>query len=285
MGIADRGKATTAGMRWMLYTASALVFLMGISLFALADHTQVYAPWTIQPPLTAAFLGAGYWAACVLEFMSARQANWARARVAVPAVWTFTFLTMVVTLMHIGRFHFGATRLDTVIGTWAWMVVYTLVPIALGALWIRQVRMPGAEPPRLVPLQPWLRAVFAAHAVVMLALGIALLLAPLQAGAVWPWKLSPLTGRAVGVWLIGMGVLHVSAARANDWTRIGPVMVNALLYGLLLLFALIRYPATPDWSRASAWIYVAFVAGLLALGLYGTVAGSARRRGLQGVPA
>src|SRR5258707_2712798 len=103
----------TAGMRRMLYVAAALVFLAGIPLFLLTEHTDRFFAWTIQSHLTAAFLGAAYWASFVLEILAARQRLWTRARSAVPAVLIFTALTLVVTLLHLDRFHFNAPELLT----------------------------------------------------------------------------------------------------------------------------------------------------------------------------
>ena len=50
-------RRTTKAMRGMLYLASLLVLAMGISLYFLSESTEVNAPWTIRPALTAAFLG------------------------------------------------------------------------------------------------------------------------------------------------------------------------------------------------------------------------------------
>src|SRR5262245_48284696 len=97
-----------AGMRTMLYAASVLVFSVGIALYLLTEQTDKYFAWTIQSALTAAFLGGAYWSACALEILAARRRLWADARVAVPAVIVFTALTLVVTLLHLDKFHFGA---------------------------------------------------------------------------------------------------------------------------------------------------------------------------------
>src|SRR5207249_2175253 len=79
--------------------------LAGVPLFVGTEQTDRYFAWTVLPPITAAFLGASYWASCIFELAAARQHTWARARVAVPAVLIFTTLTMVVTLAYLDRFH------------------------------------------------------------------------------------------------------------------------------------------------------------------------------------
>ena len=40
----------------------------------------------------------------------------------------------------------------------------------------------------------------------MVGLGIALFIAPVATGELfWPWKVTALTGRAIGAWLVGIG--------------------------------------------------------------------------------
>jgi hypothetical protein len=53
-------RSLSKGMRLLLFVAGGLVFLAGFQLFILAEQTDRYFAWTIQPLLTAAFLGGGY---------------------------------------------------------------------------------------------------------------------------------------------------------------------------------------------------------------------------------
>ena len=94
---------TSIGLKRLLLLASALVFIIGFPLYLFPGHTDILFSWTVNPPLTAAFLGAAYLSSCILEFLSARESTWARARVGIPAVLLFTALTLVATLMHIGN--------------------------------------------------------------------------------------------------------------------------------------------------------------------------------------
>ncbi|TMA07095.1 MAG: hypothetical protein E6J94_05925, partial [Methanobacteriota archaeon] len=108
-------------MRWLLYAASSLVFLAGLQLSLLTEQTDTYFAWTIAPPLTAAFLGAAYWAAVPVELTAARETVWAKARVAVPAIWLFTTLTLVATLVHFDRFHFSSPIASAQGAAWFWL--------------------------------------------------------------------------------------------------------------------------------------------------------------------
>jgi hypothetical protein len=65
----------TNAMKWLLLAASLFVFLAGIQLFVLTEHTDRYFAWTVDPPLTAALLGGAYWASSIMELLAARQST------------------------------------------------------------------------------------------------------------------------------------------------------------------------------------------------------------------
>lgn len=274
-------KQTLSGVRIVLYAASFLVLSVGISLYLLTEMTEVYFSWTINPPLTAAFLGAGYLAAVPLEFLSARERFWAYTRPAVPGVWVFTFLTLIVTLIHLDRFHFDSPFFITRAGTWVWLGVYIFVPIAMGILWLIQVRQPGIDPPRKETLPVWMRAILIIQGGIMLLLGVVMLVFPERIIPLWPWTLSPLTARAIGAWSVGIGVLVLQAIWENDWGRLNHFAVSYLVYGLLQSINLLRYPTTLDWSQFSATAYTVFVLSITLVGVYGTWVSRVQNRIIQ----
>jgi len=165
-------------MRWLLYAASALVFLAGLQLTVFTEQTATYFAWTIARPVTGAFLGASYWAAVPVEVIAARQSSWANARVAVPAIWLFTALTLVATLLHVDQFHFSSPIASAQGAAWFWLAIYAGVPIAMLILWMVQLRAPGTDPPRGPPAPIPMRIAVLAQGVGMLAVGLGLFLAP-----------------------------------------------------------------------------------------------------------
>lgn len=260
---------TIPSMRRLLYVNSALVLVIGIPLYVLSDQTDTYFAWTIHPPLTAAVLGAGYWASFVLELLSARERLWARTRLAVPAVLVFSTLTLAITLVYAGRFHFHSPQLITRAGTWGWLLVYVSVPVAMSWLLVAQLRQARPDPARVAPLAAWVRIVLVVQAAVMLVVGLLLLLAPTVLHGAWPWQLTPLTSRAIGAWAIGIGIIAAHASWENDWWRLRPMMASYTLLGVLQLTAVLRYRTDLDGSRAAAVGYVCFLATILLLGGYG----------------
>jgi hypothetical protein len=250
----------------MLHVAAVLVLAVGFSLYVLTKQTDRYFAWTVGSLLTAAFLGGSYWSAAALEFLSGRERLWVNSRSSIPAVTIFTFLTLIVTLMHIDKFHFDAPQLITRAGTWFWLFIYISVPIVLTILFVLQVRAPGIDPPRQFPLAGWMRTILIALAALFLLLGVGLLIAPASVAPYWPWPLTALTGRTVGAWLIGLCAATGQAAWENDRLRVRAVMVSLITFSLLQFLALARYGSEVTWNGAAAWLYVLV---LLLLGLVG----------------
>src|SRR5216117_2239137 len=177
-GSASEIRPVIAPMRWLLYAASSLVFLAGLQLSLLTEQTDTYFAWTIAPPLTAAFLGAAYWAAVPVELTAARETVWAKARVAVPAIWLFTTLTLVATLVHFDRFHFSSPIASAQGAAWFWLAIYAGVPVAMLLIGWLQIRAPGGDPPRGSPAPTWMRVLVLGQGGGMLVFGAGLFLLP-----------------------------------------------------------------------------------------------------------
>lgn len=241
-------------------------FLIGVPLVLLATRTDAYFAWTIEPPLTAAFLGANYWASALLALLASRETTWARGRVSVVTALVFAPLTAAATLIHLEKFH-----LDTFYG-WFWVAAYAIYPPMLAVLFIRQVRVPGGDPPRVAPLPAWVRIILSTHAVVLIPLGAALFVAPSSAGELWPWTLTPLTGRVIAAWLLSFGVLGLHAIRENDFSRTKVALLAYPFLGAMHLISLARFSEDMQWGTIGAFAYLAIVISTFPLGIYGWLA-------------
>jgi hypothetical protein len=256
------GRELTSELRAVLALFAALALVAGFLLFVLAAETDRFFSWTIQPPLTAAFLGAAYWAAFILIGWTARRRLWIEARATMPPVLVIAVLLLAATFLHLDKFDF-----DSIFG-WFWTTVYVLVPPALVLLLVRQLRMPGEDPPPSRSL-PWgARALLAVQAIVMVGVGAALFIAPESADAVWPWKLTPLTARAIGAFVLGFGVAAAHATAENDFDRFRGAALAYTALGALELLALAIHSDDLSGESLDTWLYVAFLASVLGLGAY-----------------
>ncbi len=253
----------TQGMRRLLLVAAVLVFLAGLQLFGFPLRTADWFAWTIDAPMTAVFLGAAYWSSAVLEVAGAGSQTWDRARLAVWTVLVFTTLTLVVTLVHLDKFHLSAENPGSARGvTFGWLAVYAVVPVAMVALIWWQSRLPASAAGRGERQRPPtpLRVLLGVLAVVLLGLGVALLLVPVDAAQLWPWTLTELTGRAVGAWLVGLGWAAAHALVIDHMPSIRPLAHTGAAFVILQTVALIRHGDALTWSSPTAVGYVVMLA-------------------------
>ena len=257
----------SGGMRRLLWIAGFLVLLAGSTLFILTEQTESFFAWTIDLPLTAAFLGAGYWSSVAFEWLAARERAWIYARIAVPSVFVFTTLTLIATLIHLELFHLGSSfPFQTQAIAWAWIAIYASVPVAMAWLWATQSRAPGSDPVPTAPLPRVIWTMLVIHAAAMLPLGAYLFLLPERALSLWPWALTPLTGRAVGAWVFSVGVTAAQAAWENDIERIRVASFGYVGLGVLQLLALARYLQVPEWTDGRTLVYVVVLISMVVTG-------------------
>lgn len=253
-------RRVTQELRWTLYVVAALLFLAGISTFVLADNTADLFAWTIEPPLTAAFMGGGYWASVALILLAARASTWALARIALPSTLVFAALVLIATFIHFERFHKNHPIM------FAWVGIYIVVPPIIGFFGARAVLAPGSDMPRDAPLPGWARAAILVQTL-MLPLGVALFLRPEDVDGIWPWPLTPLTARVVAAFLLGLGLGAVHSLIEGDWHRLRPAAATSALFGVLQLVNVARYEDTFDWGDLRTWIYLLGLVYLLAFGV------------------
>jgi hypothetical protein len=258
------------GTRLVLAVFSGLTLLAFVALFIGAEYTDRVFAWTIQPPITAAFLGAAYAGGCALEVLAVRRGTWAAVRIPFLAILVFTTTTLIVTLLHLDRFHFGSTVPLARFAAWFWLAIYVVVPVAMVVVGVVEERRPAVRVER-VPLPTVLRVALIAQGAVMLAVGVPLLFRPELSAVLWPWQLTPLTARMIAAWLLGFGLAVVLAGWEADLARLD---VAAPAYGLLAmleLVVLVRFPESVRWGSPAAWAYLAVALSILVSSAYGLV--------------
>ncbi len=274
-------RQTTVGMRAILIAASVLVLGVGFPLFLFPANTDVDFAWTVKPPIMAAALGASYLAANILEACAASARVWVNARVVVPAVLIFTLLMLAITFVHIDRFHLFAGSSSARFVAWVWLAVYVIVPAIMSVVWFRQTLVRGSDLERVAPICGILRVLWIGSGAILLLGGIYLIVAPTSATAFWPWPLTPLTGRAVGAWLVGLGILSAQAGFEGDVVRLYPIFPAMTFFAILHGIVLIRFHDALDWARPSVWLYALVLTGWFGIGLYNWI--SFRRRQTNGL--
>jgi hypothetical protein len=251
----------------------ALTLLSALSLYVAAQETERLFAWTINPPLSAAFLGAGYASGFVLIVLTMRERIWARARIAYATVCVFVWVTLLATLLHLDRFHLSATEAWPRFFAWLWLVVYIVVPPWMAALLFAQHRAAGRDPEVTRPVPTGLAAALVLQTVVLSSAGVALVVAPTRVAELWPWELTPLTGRAIGAWLLALGFAAGLAVHEKDLSRLRAAALTYVCFGVLQAGGLVRFSDDVDWDHAATWVYVGGLAAITISGGYGWLAG------------
>jgi hypothetical protein len=245
-----------------LAVLTVALIVVGLPVVVAPGRTDELFTWTIDVPLTAAFLGACYWTAALFALLSARERVWARVRPVMPGILVAGTLILTATLVHYDKF-----AMDTARG-WIWLILYAGLPPGVLLLLVLQRRQPGTDPPVALPIERWAAVAFALAAAVLLLAGAALYVFPGSTDW-WPWPLTPLTARMVGAWLAAVGATLVAVLHENDWTRVRYAMVYLAAVAAAHLATLARYPGTVQWEEIAAWAYIAVEVSLLLLAVHG----------------
>jgi len=254
---------------WRLaFRASALLALIaGLLLFAGATRTDDYFSWTIDPPQTAAFLGASYWAAAVLFSWASTQRSWQRLRIAVFPELTVAVVLLIGTYMHLDKFH------DGLFG-YFWVSVYAIAaPVLIYLIAATRTDAEDADRANRLSMPIALRLALAGQAVVFAVYGIGLFVSPSGFGGdAWPWALTPLTARAIAAFLLGFALAAVIAVRADSlrWFR-GAALTYAVLGVLQLLSVALHSSDFTDGVGLP--LFAVFFASVLAVGVAGSLVG------------
>jgi len=257
--------------RALLMTFGVLTALAVVALLGGATRTDDAFAWTIQPPLAAAFLGAGYASGCVLVLLTLRAGTWAQARWPLLTILVFTVLTLVATVLHLDRFHLpGETALATV-AAWFWLAVYVVVPVGMAVVMVREERAAGGHglDGAAVPQPRWFQASLLVQGVVMGVIGVCLFVGVDRVVAAWPWAMTPLVAQVTAAWLLAFAVAAVLAVR-EDVRLLGPAGAGYLVFGAAELLAVALHRGDLEGGSAdlvfllgAAWVALTGVAAVI----------------------
>jgi len=180
-------------------------------------------------------------------------------------------------LLHLDRFHFGVANGGLArFAAWAFLAVDVFTPTIGTWLFVREQRLAGFQPLGGPALPGWFKVAIATEGGLMVAFGAAIFVAPGLFAPAWPWALTPLTARAVGSWLVPIGLGNLAVLREGDLRRARIPALTSVAYGLLQLGALARYGDQVQWHEAGAWIWIALLITAIITGTYALLATTAR---------
>ena len=250
-------------MRVLLGVGTVLVFAAGTQLYVFSADTGRYFAWTIANPLTAATIGAFYYGAVVIAGLSTRERRWDLARVGVPGIAAFLWLTIAASVAHLTVLHLHTHGLAPRTAAIAWLVIYIADPPLFLLAYVLQLRAGGRDSAMPAPAPAWHRWACAVLAVPVLAVGVWLFALPGPGARHWAWFLPPIAAQALAAWLIALALLLGSVAKEGDLLRSRPATAGMVAFAVLQAAALARYPHTAHGAAAIAWIVLLGTVGVL----------------------
>jgi hypothetical protein len=230
--------------------------------------------WEIQPPMMAAFMGAGYLTGAYffLNVIFGRQ--WHRMRVILPAIACFTFAMLAATILHWSRFDIRHAPFQ------AWLALYILVPPLVSYLWFRNDQAdPRTPEPDDIPVPDKIRLLIRYIGMALTIVTVLGFIMPQLMIQVWPWELTPLTARVTCGWisLVAVGSLFLAAERRwSAWRMAMDVLV--IWQGLILIGGLLHVQDLKN--GLFNWLFISMLLQLIALIIFCTVMEVRRRKGI-----
>src|SRR5690349_20677987 len=127
--------------RWLFLPLVPLTAIFGPLLILAPGRPASYWSWSLAPPLSAVWVGAGYaYGACAITTMLVLNL-WRTSILAITATIPFSIAMLVATLAHLDLFSTGTVRF------WVWFVIYLVLPVGLPVIYLlNRRRDPGVQP-------------------------------------------------------------------------------------------------------------------------------------------
>lgn len=246
---------------WILFI---LAIANGGFLCLLPSLAKTHYAWTIQPPINAAFMGAGYLAGMIATGLALFNSRyWRSIRALFPGFFVLGLTLFVATLLHAGRF-----RWDYAL-TWVWTLVYLSIPIGSALVWLwheRRTQVPVMDE-RLARIRT-----------LSLVLGVAatlfatmLYLMPQLFLQAWPWPITPLLARVFAGWYFLAALFLLTTGLSLRQAHEIPVAYATLATWNVLSLLLVPIYSESVRAGLGLWIWLASHGAVLIFSVWSTL--------------
>jgi hypothetical protein len=250
-----------SSLLYLVTTIESLFLLVaGVGLLLFPSVIRPLWPWPLTP-FNALLLGAIYSASLVTTAIVVYVKRWAPARVAMPMIFIFTAIILVVCLIYFDRFDFQYW------GTWVWFFLYIIIPAnAAYHMWLCR----NLKPVNPSPLPALWRRILLIPTILLGLYGIGLLIAPDSFSSFWPWQIDGFHGRMYSVLYItpATGALLLFGAAASiELLTIGLTQIvggGATILGLVIIDNQLD---KIEWSAFGTWLWIGSFAIILLTGI------------------
>jgi hypothetical protein len=164
-----------------------------VYLYFLQPRSAELFAWEINPPVMAAFVGAGYLGGAYYFVRVIFGRKWHHVAAGLLPVGAFVWFMFLTTLLHWARFdksHFPFQL---------WLAIYSVTPFLIPIVWWRnRAADPGTAEPGDISVPRWLAILTGAIGLIFVIFGLICLVSPARVADNWFWSISPLMVRVLG---------------------------------------------------------------------------------------
>ena len=225
-----RIEARVLGAVLVPFLVAAFVFLT----FEQPRSGELFA-WQVNPPIMAAFVGAGYLGGAYYFMRVIFGRKWHRLAAGLPPISAFVWFMLIATVLHWSRFDVSHFPFQV------WLLIYVLAPVLVPALWwfSRKADDGAAEPgDRTVP--DWLRQLIGLLGLSFSLFAAVCLVVPAVVAANWFWTMTPLLARILGGWTALLGVGGMTLYFEPRWSGWRIEIESIALWHALVVWACFR---------------------------------------------
>lgn len=237
-------------------TALTIPFLVAAFyvLYFRTGETGTLFSWNIAAPMSAIMLSAAYLGGTYYFVRVLLERRWHRVALGFVPVAAFSLVLGISTALHLNVFNRN-------LPFYTWAFLYATTQFIFLGVWLHNRRAdPGTPEAHDYVYPTWVRVLLGAAGIANAVLSLALLINPALVIAVWPWSLTPLTGRAIASLFAFQGLFLLNMARDPRWSSV-KLVVEVLWLGIAVMATgIVRTWNTFDPTRTATWIFVGVVA-------------------------
>jgi hypothetical protein len=242
-----------------LYLAAVGFLAITVGFWCYFDPTQSAngIPWTL-PALCATFLGSLYLSGAVYTVVCIFSRRWGEIQMFMPQCALWTGGLTIVSLFYLSAFDFSRNQ------TQLWFLAYVVYPIVAAAfLWIHRAEW-NAPLVNDTTFPRWVKSYLRVQGTLMLALGLALLLAPHTLQPLWPWRTGGMMLQLYSMPLLAYGVGSWLMSNLTGWAKIRNALIAQAVFFGAEFFASLRFAALFDGPALSVVLWFSLFALLTA---------------------
>jgi hypothetical protein len=227
-----------------------------VVLYMFPEDTDRLFAWTIKSTMTAMVLGSVYIGGAYFFVRAATARSFHPLDAGLAAVTTFATLMGIATIIHWDKFNRDH------VAFWLWAGLYFTTPLLVAAVWLlnrRRASRPAVGDLLVGRPAQW---VIAAAGVLALGFGISFFITPTSVDDVWPWAVTPLTGRVLAA-ILALGLAGIFVIWDPRWSAVRLMLQVESLMLALILVAASRAHDEFDSGATSTWVFLFGFVGAL----------------------